>query len=82
MWAQADGLPMNGMYPTWAWLREEIVTDEHLIPLEAAVPPGRYQLAVGIYELETLRRLQVSTADGSSLGDQVLLPTPVEVISP
>ncbi len=81
-WAQTDGLPMNGMYPTWAWLSGEIVEDEHLIPLEATVPPGRYHLAIGIYELDTLTRLEVTTPEGTSLGDQVLLQTPFDVLSP
>ena len=81
-WAQADGLPINGMYPTWAWLQGEIVEDEHLIPLETTVPPGRYSLVIGIYELDTLRRLGVTSPEGTPLGDQILLQTPFEVLSP
>ncbi len=80
--AQTDGLPMNGMYPTWAWLRGEIVEDEHLVPLETAVPPGRYHLAIGIYELDTLKRLEVASPEGTPLGDHILLQTPFNVVSP
>ncbi len=79
--AQADGLPMNGMYPTWAWLNGETVEDEHLIPLEADVAPGTYDVAIGIYELETLRRLEVTTSEGAPLGDHILLPVSLEVLS-
>ncbi len=81
-WAQADGLPLNGMYPTWAWLEGETVEDEHLIPLEVDVPPGTYDVAIGIYELESLRRLEVTTSAGAPLGDHIALPVSVEVLSP
>jgi hypothetical protein len=81
-WAQGDSLPMNGMYPTWAWLQGDIVEDEHLIPIEATVPPGTYHLGVGIYELDTLRRLEVTGPEGAPLGDQILLQTPFEVLGP
>jgi hypothetical protein len=81
-WAQADGLPVSGTYPTWAWLDRETVEDEHLIPLEVDVPPGIYEVAIGIYELETLRRLEVTTSAGAPLGDHILLPVSVEVPHP
>jgi hypothetical protein len=81
-WAQGDSIPMNGMYPTWAWLQGEIVEDEHLIPLEATVPPGSYHLAVGIYELDTLSRLEVTDPEGTAQGDQILLQTPFDVLTP
>lgn len=81
-WAQADGLPVNGTYPTWAWLRGETVEDEHLVLLDKTVPPGTYRLAVGIYELDTLKRLGVTGPAGELLGDEVLLQTAFEVLSP
>ncbi|TKJ31049.1 MAG: hypothetical protein CEE40_03075 [Chloroflexi bacterium B3_Chlor] len=82
MWAQADGLPANGMYPTWAWLKEEIVEDEHLVLVGRAVPSETYHLAIGVYELETLQRLEVTNSEGTLMGDQILLPTSLEVLSP
>ena len=82
MWAQADGLPANGMYPTWAWLEGETVEDEHLVLLERAVPPGTYHLAIGVYELETLQRLPITNSEGTPMGDQILLPASLEVVSP
>jgi len=80
IWAQADGLPVNGMYPTWAWLKGEIVEDERLIPLEATVAPGKYHVAIGIYELDTLSRLEVTGPDRAPLGDEILLQTPFDVV--
>jgi hypothetical protein len=80
-WAQADGVPVNGTYPTWAWLRGETVEDEHLVLLDKTVPPGTYRLAVGIYELDTLKRLGVTGPTGEALGNEVLLHAPFEVLS-
>ncbi|GIW07351.1 MAG: hypothetical protein KatS3mg060_2156 [Dehalococcoidia bacterium] len=58
--AQHDGPP--GEAPTSAWLPDEIVADRHEIPL-AGLAPGRYRLAVGLYNPATLARL--ATPDGT-----------------
>jgi len=81
-WAQGDGVPANGIYPTWAWVAGEVVEDEHLVPLGTDIPAGTYHLLIGLYELNTLSRLGVTDAEGTSLGDSVVLPTPLEVVSP
>jgi hypothetical protein len=60
----------------------EVVEDEHLLPLEANVPPGNYRLSIGLYELDTLSRLRVSDSEGVPLGDQILLPVALEVLAP
>jgi hypothetical protein len=79
--AQGDGVPANGIYPTWAWVPGEIIEDEHLIPLETDSPAGTYQLSVGLYQLGTPDRLTVEDTEGASLGDQVLLPPVLEVLA-
>jgi hypothetical protein len=81
-WAQGDGAPAGGIYPTWAWIPGEVVKDEHLIPLETDVPPGSYRLSIGMYDPQTLTRLEVTDPEGASLGDSVLLPPVLEVTSP
>jgi hypothetical protein len=80
--AQSDGVPANGMLPTWAWMPSEIVEDEHLIPLDSDVPPGKYRLAIGLYEPDTLTRLGATDSEGAPLGDHVLLPIAAEVLPP
>jgi len=80
--AQGDSAPAGGIYPTWAWIPGEVVQDEHLVPLEMDVPPGNYHLAIGLYEVYTLRRLEVTNSEGVSLGDRILLPATVEVLAP
>jgi len=81
-WAQGDGLPANGIYPTWAWRVGEVIEDEHLIPLDMEVPAGTYHVWIGWYEPDTLGRLDVTSAEDTSLGDEVVLPTPLEVLPP
>jgi hypothetical protein len=58
------------------------VEDEHLVPLEMDVPPGYYHLAIGLYEVDTLRRPEATNSEGVSLGDRILLPATVEVLAP
>jgi hypothetical protein len=82
MLAQGDSAPAGGIFPTWAWIPGEIVEDEHLIPLEMDVPPGDYHVAVGLYQVDTLRRLEATDSAGVSLGDRILLPVTVEVPAP
>ena len=82
MWAQGDGIPGNGINPTWAWVVDEVVEDEHLIPLGTDVPAGWYHLSIGLYEVSTLSRLEATDAEGVLLGDQILLPVALEVLAP
>ncbi|MCS6802295.1 MAG: glycosyltransferase family 39 protein [Chloroflexota bacterium] len=62
--AQHDGPP--GEVPTTAWLRDEIVADRHEIPLER-LAPGRYRLAVGLYDPATLARLPTPDGTGRTI---------------
>ncbi len=55
--AQRDGQPLNGVYPTSQWQPNETIIDPVQLPQD--VPPGDYQLVVGLYDLQTLERLPV-----------------------
>ena len=66
--AQADGQPVGGSYPTRFWDVGERVADPRVLDIHEAVPPGEYQLRVGMYLLATGDRLPVE--DG---GDSILL---------
>ncbi len=82
VYAQGDGPPESGIYPTWSWVPGEVVEDEHLVAMESDVPPGSYSLAIGLYELDDLSRLGVTDAGGAALADQLLLPITLEVLAP
>ncbi|MFQ5612207.1 MAG: glycosyltransferase family 39 protein [Anaerolineae bacterium] len=66
--AQSDAQPLQGQYPTSIWTPGEMVVEERLI----AVPPGEYQVYVGLYQWETLERLP-ARLDGQPLPDNRLL---------
>ncbi len=71
---QKDGLPRGGAYPTTLWQPGEVVADPYTFLLDPSTPPGRYPLEVGMYRLETDKRLPATDADGRPLpGDRILL---------
>ena len=53
---QADRLTLDGLYPTGVWLPGEVVSDSITLDL-TGVSPGRYRLAIGWYDPNTLARL-------------------------
>ena len=73
IWAQHDSQPRNGDYPTSAWQQGQVVEDEHVLDLQG-LPPGRYDVRVGMYALDTLARLSVADASGLGLqGDYAVV---------
>jgi hypothetical protein len=66
-WAQHDAQPGEGCCPTDTWTDGEVIVDRHTIPLSADLPPGAYQLVVGMYDEATLNRVPAYSADGTQL---------------
>ena len=62
--AQGDGPPVNGRYPSSAWLPGQIVVDNRRIPLPAGVNPADLRVAVGLYTPEDGARLPATDARG------------------
>ena len=71
--AQRDGKPQNGHYATTYWQPGERVIDVHTLPLPADLPPGGYDLLVGLYEIETGLRLQILDEAGAFETDHLQL---------
>ena len=72
--SQHDSQPINGWYPTTIWDMGEVVADTITLPLPTEAGGSRpYQLAVGVYWLETLARLPVTRAGVHQPDDQLLL---------
>ena len=46
--AEIGEKPVAGTYPTAWWRAGELVRDPHDLPIPAAVPPGRYRLALSL----------------------------------
>jgi hypothetical protein len=70
--AQKDNPPVSGLLPTSAWEVGEFIQDRYIIPLAPDVPPGEYQLEIGMYQLETEQRLEVHGGPEGE-GDRILL---------
>ncbi len=74
MAAQHDGAPVHGFTPTTRWLPGEIIDDVHPLPIDGAIPSGTYQLAVGMYDPNTVTNLPV-TAEQKLAGERIVLGT-------
>ncbi len=55
--AGSDAPPLDGRYPTTIWSPGERILDAHRLELPANLPPGQYQVAVGLYHQPTGQRL-------------------------
>jgi transmembrane protein TMEM260 (protein O-mannosyltransferase) len=71
---QVDVWPQEGTHPTSAWHEGETIEDHYTIPLADDAPPGRYQVAIGWYLLETMQRLPVLDNEGEAVDDRMLVP--------
>lgn len=70
--AQSDAQPLDGQFPTSTWQTGDRAFDVHQVALEG-VPPGDYQLEVGLYVLSTGQRLTIGEGNSYPLG-QIRLP--------
>jgi hypothetical protein len=76
--AQADGPPVGGDYPTSLWAPEETIVDERVLDVEN-LSSGVYDLAVGMYQLETGDRLPAMDGEGDRLPHDVIPLTEVRL---
>ncbi len=78
--AQIDVPPAGAALGTAAWVAGYTATWEHPLPLPADLPPGRYWLAVGLYDPTSGQRLPITAppatpADAPAYdADALLLP--------
>jgi 4-amino-4-deoxy-L-arabinose transferase-like glycosyltransferase len=78
VWAQHDGQPLEGRYPTHHWSVGRVIKDRHVVTLPPGIPPGEYQTEVGLYLLATGERLPVIQPDGTA--DTRILLSSVHVV--
>ncbi|MCB0165452.1 MAG: hypothetical protein KDI79_14580, partial [Anaerolineae bacterium] len=77
--AQNDRPPLEGAYPTSLWDEGEIIQDELSIPLNP-IEPGRYDIAIGMYDHSTGTRLVVDgTADNAIVVYSFEFPTDADI---
>ncbi len=70
--AQWDAMPRDDALPTTYWLPGRVIDDPHLLALPQDIAPGKYQLAVGLYDWATGERLPIQRLDGEALPNSVL----------
>jgi hypothetical protein len=75
---QTDGWPREGDYPTSFWMRNEIVTDQVVIPFSTAAGPGTYRIEFGFYDAATGQRLAATRSGVRLLEDTVVTSLNVE----
>jgi hypothetical protein len=78
---QVDSQPLGGGYPTSFWDVGDLLADPYALEIPLDVPPGEYELRVGMYLVATGDRLSLLGPDGQILGDGISLGR-VEVASP
>ena len=70
---QGDGPPRNNTYPTSFWAPGETLTDRHSMRVFDQTKPGKYRVAVGLYDPTTEQRLPVLDMQGNVIGDRVFV---------
>lgn len=66
----ADHQPYDGAVPTTQWRVGAVIKDVVKLDLPADLPSGEYQVAVGMYRLDTLERLPVV---GDTSGENAII---------
>jgi hypothetical protein len=75
---QDDAMPMQWRYPTTRWVPGEVVIDTISISLQG-IPPGTYDLALGVYDPADAERLPVIDGEGISQADRRLVLSGEEI---
>ncbi len=75
-----DSQPVNGSYPTSIWSPGERILDRRHLPIPAALKPGHYRLAIGLYYQPTGQRLPVQLPDGAAADEaRYIIPQGITV---
>jgi hypothetical protein len=70
---QVDGVPVGWTRPTTGWVPGEVLVDEYVLLIPGDARGGPYQLILGLYDENSLRRLSALGSSGEIIGDHVLL---------
>ncbi len=73
-WEDTGAHPVGGYYPTGAWAQDEVVPDFHEIQTGADVPPGTYDLEVGLFTPFRDEGLPVAGKDWLRVAQVPLVP--------
>jgi len=77
MLAQKDTPPLQGAYPTSAWLADDVVSDSYNVMLPT-LPAGLYTVQVGVYDA-AIARWPLSYSDAHIAQNDILTLTQMQV---
>jgi hypothetical protein len=77
--AQMDRPPADGAYPTSLWDAGEVILDAIKIPIPPQVPPGDYEVVIGLYDSATGHRLPLLDDQGKPTNDHIPLEQRITV---
>jgi mannosyltransferase len=72
--AQSDGDAVSGMSPNFTWQPGQPVLDRRALLIRADLPPGQYELQVGMYLREGGARLHAGSLDYVPIGTLTVMP--------
>jgi hypothetical protein len=78
---QKDNIPLLGNRPTNTWLEDEVIEDAYYLALDESLPPGEYELSVGMYDFETLVRIPAFDSTGNRLLDDRIIVGSVNLVA-
>jgi len=64
-----DRRPQSGQFNTLGWLPGALIPDTHYLTLPDDLPPGEYDIFVGLYRPDTGERLPAQAVDGTAVPD-------------
>jgi 4-amino-4-deoxy-L-arabinose transferase-like glycosyltransferase len=77
-----DGSPTAGRDTTDRWTPGVPLASRHLLPVPDEGRPGEYRLTISLHPFGEQTWLPVTGADGSPLGDHLVLPVTIHVVAP
>ncbi len=73
-----DSQPRGGRAPTTTWKSGKLVVDAHILTMPQ-IPPGKYRLAIGMYDLATQKNLSILDVNGTPFTQQIIIG-PIEIV--
>ncbi|MBI5651625.1 MAG: glycosyltransferase family 39 protein [Chloroflexi bacterium] len=79
IWAQMDGEPVGGSRATTAWQIGETIADRYGLQIPNAIPPGEYQIEIGMYDPITGARVPVFDANRQRVADDRVIVQTIHI---
>ena len=74
--AQVDHIPGDGAFPTTGWVEGEIIRDGFAISYTEEIAAAATQMEIGVYDSQTMQRLDVVNAKGVPIDNHIVVPLP------